>query len=301
MDLKHLHLHTRDRRAAERFYLDWLGLTVARREEGLSFLTDTQGFDLALMDDPAPQPLPAWFHFGSKLASADEVQALYERMRRAGLPMRKPLYRDDTLALFRVEDPDGHSIEIYWEGTPDEASGPPAERLRVAALTAADVERYRALMLHAYAAAPDAFTSTAAERAAEPLTWWLSRIADPKGTSQAFGAFIDGELVGTVTLEFATKPKTRHKAHLVGMFVHEAARGLGAGRALLQAALAAAAARPGVRVVTLTVTEGNRPAIALYEASGFSTFGVEPMALHMAQGFKAKVHMWLALPDGGAP
>ncbi len=148
-------------------------------------------------------------------------------------------------------------------------------------------------MLHAYSAAADAFTSTAEERALEPESWWVSRIADSKGLSQAFGAFHQDELIGTVTVEFASKPKTKHKAHIIGMFVHERARGLGAGKALLREALAAAQARLGIQIVTLTVTEGNTPAIRLYEAQGFKAFGTEPMAIATPEGFKGKVHMWL--------
>jgi len=170
------------------------------------------------------------------------------------------------------------------------------ERMRVARLVASDAPRYRALMLHAYAAAADAFTSTPEERAAEPESWWVKRIADPECLSVAFGAFIGDELAGTATIEFAAKPKIRHKAHLIGMFVSEALRGQGAGRALVQAALATAAARPGVLVVTLTVTEGNRAAIALYESCGFRAFGTEPMAIATSDGFKSKVHMWADLP-----
>lgn len=172
------------------------------------------------------------------------------------------------------------------------------EPVHIAPLTIQDVTPYRDLMLHAYAAAPDAFTSTPEERAAAPESWWAARIAGPGGLSQAFGAWAGGELVGTVTVEFAARPKTRHKALIIGMFVAETARGRGAGRALLQAALQAAAARPGVQVVTLTVTEGNQPAIQLYEACGFAAFGVEPMAIATPGGLKGKVHMWLKLPAG---
>jgi len=150
-------------------------------------------------------------------------------------------------------------------------------------------------MLHAYEAAPDAFTSTPEERAAEPESWWVKRIADPGAHSVSFGAFEGEDLVGTVTVEFAARAKTRHKAHLIGMFVRESARGLGAGRALVRAALEAAAARPGVIVVTLTVTEGNDSAVGLYESCGFRRFGVEPMAIATPGGFRAKVHMWLPL------
>jgi len=177
---------------------------------------------------------------------------------------------------------------------------PKAQHFRIARLGAADAPSYRALMLHAYAVAADAFTSTAQERAAEPLSWWLARIADPRGLSHVFGAFLDEQLVGTVTVEFAAKPKTRHKAHLIGMFVAPAARGCGLGRGLLQAALGLIAERPGIRVVTLTVTEGNEHAIALYESLGFKRFGVEPLAIAVQDGFKAKVHMWREIPPAPA-
>lgn len=169
----------------------------------------------------------------------------------------------------------------------------------VAPLGAAHLSAYRALMLHAYAIAPDAFTSTPEERAAAPEAWWRQRLEDPQGLSRTFGAFDGDALVGAVTLECSPKPKTRHKAHLVGMFVREHARGRGAARALLQAALDDARARPAIRLVTLTVTEGNRAATALYESAGFQPFGVEPMAVATDTGFVAKVHLWLAF--GAAP
>ena len=167
--------------------------------------------------------------------------------------------------------------------------------MHIALLSASDAPRYRALMLHAYEAAADAFTSTPEERAAEPDSWWVKRIADPKGLSMSFGAFGGKELIGTVTVEFSSKPKTRHKALIIGKFVLESARGQGVARSLLKAALAAAAARPEVLVVTLTATEGNRAALTLYESFGFKAFGVEPMAISTPQGFRSKVHMWLSL------
>jgi ribosomal protein S18 acetylase RimI-like enzyme len=84
------------------------------------------------------------------------------------------------------------------------------------------------------------------------------------------------------------------------MFVHESCRGLDAGAKLVQAALAAARSRPEVRVVTLTVTEGNAPAVRLYKRCGFRQFGVEPMAIATPEGYKSKVHMWLPLGAPGA-
>lgn len=172
--------------------------------------------------------------------------------------------------------------------------------MHVTALSAADARQYRELMLEAYVQAADAFTSTAEERQAEPLSWWVDRVASAAGLSQSFGAFEGRQLVGCVALEYSVKPKTRHSALVVGMYVRPAARRLRAGTLLVQAAVAAAAARAEVRVLRLTVTEGNWPAIRLYESLGFAAWGVEPLAIATPSGCKGKVHMWIRVP-GAAP
>jgi ribosomal protein S18 acetylase RimI-like enzyme len=168
----------------------------------------------------------------------------------------------------------------------------PQKNMRVALLTALNAQQYRQLMLLAYEYAADAFTSTAAERAAEPESWWLNRIANPSGLKVAFGAFEGNTLVGTVALEFSSKPKIKHKALLIGMYVSAESRRRGIGKALLQAAVEHAQARAGVLVLALTVTEGNNAAVKLYQAAGFEAFGTEPMAIRTFSGFKSKIHMW---------
>ena len=172
---------------------------------------------------------------------------------------------------------------------------PTEQPMHVAVLSASDAQQYRALMLHAYEHAADAFTSTVEERAREPESWWIQRIADPTGMAIAFGAFEGTALVGTVALEFSAKPKTKHKALVIGMYVMPEWRGNGAARALLQAAIDRCKSRGDILVVQLTVTEGNEPAVALYRSAGFQPFGTEPMAIRTSGGFGAKVHMWLDL------
>jgi ribosomal protein S18 acetylase RimI-like enzyme len=167
--------------------------------------------------------------------------------------------------------------------------------MRITALTAADAPQYRELMLEAYVQAADAFTSTAEERSREPLSWWANRIASPTGLSQSFGAFQAEQLVGTVAIEYSAKPKTAHSALVIGMYVRPEARRLGAGALLMQAAIAAARARPGLRMLRLTVTHGNAAAVRLYESVGFSAWGTEPMAILTPSGYKAKVHMAMHL------
>ena len=172
--------------------------------------------------------------------------------------------------------------------------------MQINLLTASDAAQYRELMLEAYVQAADAFTSTAEDRATEPLAWWVKRIAHPEGLCVAFGATEGSALIGTVALEYSAKPKTKHSALLIGMYVRQQARGTGVAVALLQAAISHAEARPGIDVITLTVTEGNGSALRLYRQAGFNAWGTEPMAILTPSGYKGKVHMWRAVV-GGAP
>lgn len=174
------------------------------------------------------------------------------------------------------------------------------KHMRISRLTASDALEYRELMLEAYEQASDAFTSTAEERSHEPISWWQQRIASPDRMSESFGALSGSSLVGAVALEYSAKPKTKHSALLIGMYIRHGHRGSGAGRELVNAAIEAARSRPEIRGIRLTVTEGNEPAIRLYQSVGFVTWGTEPEAIRTATGFKGKVHMSLLFPDATA-
>lgn len=163
-------------------------------------------------------------------------------------------------------------------------------------LVPADAPAYRSLMLEAYARHPDAFTSSAEERAALPLSWWEARTSeDPFANELVFGAFDAGRLVGAAGLSFETRDKTRHKANLFGMYVAPGARKGGVGRQLVEAVLGHARRRGGIRLIQLTVSDGNAGARKLYERCGFVQFGLEPMAVALGDAFVAKVHMWCEL------
>lgn len=115
MKPNHVHLHVRDLDRSKTFYKQWFALKDGLDEGEIQFLNSQEGFDLALSLDSNPAPLPDWFHWGFKSDSADSVQAIHDQMVEAKVPIRKPIYRDDSIALFRCADPDGHVIEIYWE------------------------------------------------------------------------------------------------------------------------------------------------------------------------------------------
>lgn len=166
-------------------------------------------------------------------------------------------------------------------------------RPRLLVLTPRDALPYRALMLEAYARHPDAFTSSADERAALPIAWWEARLgANDAASSVVFAAFDGERMVGVAGLSFESRSRVRHKASLFGMYVPAAFRGCGIGRALVAGVLEHARARPDVRIVQLTVTDGNTAARALYERFGFVAFGLEPCAVAVEGGYVSKVHMW---------
>lgn len=168
--------------------------------------------------------------------------------------------------------------------------------IQVRRLGPADAATYRTLMLEAYERHPEAFTSSVAERASLPLTWWEARVnADASAHEMVLGAYKGSRLSGVAGLSFESREKARHKAHLFGMYVPSNLRGGGVGKSLVLAVLEHARKRPGVRLVQLTVTQGNAPAQALYERCGFVPFGVEPFAVALGADFVSKVHMWCDL------
>ena len=178
----------------------------------------------------------------------------------------------------------------------------PVERLRPA-----DAAAYRALMLDAYGSGSRAFTSTVAEREHLPINWWRARMAGgDRPVEMVLGVRRAGRLCAVAGLAFERRERLRHKASLFGMWVAPEARRLGVGRALVEAVLAQAAARPGIVLVQLTVTQGNVEAQSLYERCGFRPFGVEPLAVAFdatdsgPASFVAKLHMWCNIADAGA-
>lgn len=186
----------------------------------------------------------------------------------------------------------------------DNDSMPPAIPFVLRRLSPADAGSYRALMLDAYARHPQAFTSSEAERAAQPGDWWAWRLAptdDLREPGVVIGGF-DGEtLAGVVGASRQAGEKTAHKALVWGMAVRDSHRGRGLGRALLAQALAALRGVPGVALVQLTVSAGNHVALRLYERAGFERWGVEPCAIRDAGRCIDKIHLWRRLERDPLP
>jgi RimJ/RimL family protein N-acetyltransferase len=161
-----------------------------------------------------------------------------------------------------------------------------------------DAPDYRALMLEAYELHPLSFTTTAEERASEPLSWWEARLQDiPDAPTLMLGAFHERRLAGVVGLSIESRRRTSHKATLFGMYVAAPFRRGGIAASLCSALMQIARSRPGLRIVRTTVTQGNRPAEDLFRGLGFVPYGVEPFAVRVDDHYVSKVHLWCDLAD----
>ncbi len=120
MHINHLHLKVASVERARAFYARFFGLADFVWPGEMLFMRDDAGMDLALAPEPAAavEPMPPWFHFGFRLDDADAVKAMHDRMAAEGVPLSEPLTTAGDLTFFRCADPDGYSIEVYFEPDP---------------------------------------------------------------------------------------------------------------------------------------------------------------------------------------
>lgn len=131
----------------------------------------------------------------------------------------------------------------------------------------ADWAALRDIRLAALSDAPDSFGSTYADQVALTKQDWLDRISDsPRffaflGEDAAPSGLAGGYLNGPGVVE------------LISMWVHPRGRGRGLGEALIEHVAAWARDDEHASELHLWVTESNKPAIRLYERSGFTPTG----------------------------
>jgi ribosomal protein S18 acetylase RimI-like enzyme len=145
--------------------------------------------------------------------------------------------------------------------------------VQVAAVGAERWRQVRALRLAALADTPDAFGATLAEEADQPPSWWRARLDREDGDTLVVEVGAPaGQPVGvglSVLGPVTDRPGT---LGLFSVWVAPWARGVGAGDALLTAAIQRARAR-GAQELALGVGDHNAPAAALYARHGFVPSG----------------------------
>jgi ribosomal protein S18 acetylase RimI-like enzyme len=164
--------------------------------------------------------------------------------------------------------------------------------MQIRRLVPADAAAFQSLRLGGLRECPSAFASSYEEEYELALDVVAERL-QAGADRVVLGALSGPVLAGIVGVEREALLKLSHKAHIWGFYVAPAFRRQGIGRRLVDAALQHAYAMPGVRQVNLSVDAANTPAIALYEAAGFTTFGVERAFMHVdgiAQDERHMVH-----------
>lgn len=125
---------------------------------------------------------------------------------------------------------------------------------------------------------------------------WQARLDDPPEGFRilvACDARPDGQVVGSLGIGVATRPRRRHVASL-GMSVHDDWAGRGVGTRLMEAAMDLVDNWLQVTRVELTVFTDNEPALALYRRFGFEVEGTERMAV-FRDGEYVDIHMMARL------
>ena len=156
---------------------------------------------------------------------------------------------------------------------------------------AADLWRIR---LEALQREPHAFSESVAEHREISIESIAARIVRTAGKF-ALGAFVNGELVGTLRFERSERVKSQHRASIHAVYVTDAYRGRGVARALLAEMLRTARAQKGIEQIELAVGAGQTAAKRLYEALGFEYYGREERALKIGEEYIGRDLMVLRL------
>ena len=137
-------------------------------------------------------------------------------------------------------------------------------------------QEHKALRLEALHEAPLAFLGTLEEEERYADIVWIQRLVDSThpDKNRMFFAEKNGKLVGMIGILYEQNEKTKHKAHIVSLYVTPNARDQGLGKALLERALADVHERTYIKKIWLDVTMALKPAVKLYEQCGFQQVGV---------------------------
>ncbi len=140
-------------------------------------------------------------------------------------------------------------------------------------LVGADVGIYRDIRLEGLNVDPASFGASLEEDTAVTDEGWRTRLE----RNPAFGVFDGDRLVGIAGYYVETGEKTKHRGHLVGVYVRPETRGSGAAKQLIAAVIESA--RQNVTFLYLQVTRASERAVRFYERAGFTVYGQDPGGL----------------------
>ena len=111
---------------------------------------------------------------------------------------------------------------------------------------------------------------------------WINSLRDSHG-ALAIACYVDNAIVGNCELSCKGGIKTAHRA-TVAIAILKDYWNLGIGSAMFTELIAAAQARPEIKILELEFVQGNDRAQALYEKFGFQIVGERPNAFQLKDG-----------------
>ncbi|MGY8608319.1 GNAT family N-acetyltransferase [Bacillus altitudinis] len=170
--------------------------------------------------------------------------------------------------------------------------------LNIRLLTPEDAQEYANLRLEALRLNPESFAMSYEEEKLDTKNKYKARFASTQ-SMWTFGAFHQGQLVGSVTLIQETLQKLKHRANVAAMYVTANGRGKGMGKALLTKVLSFAREKKDIEQLYLTVVTTNDSAKHLYRSVGFKSYVVEEKALKINGAYVDEEKMVLCLSSFG--
>lgn len=137
-----------------------------------------------------------------------------------------------------------------------------------------DAEAFKALRIEAVIDSPASFHPDPDELLQTSISDFRTQIR-PSDFQAVYGAFGNGELVGTAGLIRDAMKKMWHRANVWGVYTKASYRGRGIARELLQTLLDDIRTSGHVSTLYLSVNSRNNGAKTLYKSIGFETYGLQ--------------------------
>lgn len=137
-------------------------------------------------------------------------------------------------------------------------------------------EAYKTLRLESLKECPTAFASSYEESKDESEEKWkmyIERSLNSQG-SVMLSAYDEAKMIGMIVATWEDRMKTKHIAHINGVYVLPEYRGQGVAKKLFEEVLSELKSMNRFRKLSLNVTSRNKIALGFYEKLGFKKSGV---------------------------
>ncbi|WP_044640271.1 GNAT family N-acetyltransferase [Risungbinella massiliensis] len=157
-------------------------------------------------------------------------------------------------------------------------------QLMIRLLDETDAQEYYHLRMEGLQNHPENFAKSVDEWQQRELTEVAEELEE-KDPNWTWGAFLEGEMVGIVTLARNTSEKESHKAWIKSVYVSPKARGQRLGVKLVETTVEFAEKHEDLWQLFLVVAKKNDPARTLYEKMGFEVIGEAQHSLKVGEQY----------------